>query len=746
MPLKWNGPGIRLNPRGTSIQQVIGSRFPSISAGSEGTGINVSTRGVLGRVGGAGVRLSQTGIGIDTGTRRIGSGPLSVTLPSVQDVISFPQGQGPGIRGGLSGDIRQNGFPMPQTIPSGRISDVAYKNTVWQNPNGPDISGTLSNFPSWTQQQSPDISGTLNQSRLRGTTPTGPSISSLLNPPDPTLGNAIIGGAFGTAIGGILGGRKGLLFGALGGAALGAIFGPRPGESANPIEDPHLHQLNRDGFTPPERSIADGGGREGINNTGIEPGKDPRLTELNEKGFITETASRPKTAGLDRFLGKGKVQENLVEASRAGGLGDFVKKPHESGSQIIAPDLYVADGGIEPRKEPQIEELRNNGNTGEGVNRPDIKSLVGQAGGALSVNRLQKEIDKKVEFVNKIKSTNKKFSDGKEVEGNEISDSNSSEYKGKKEGQLPAHPNLDIKNKLEATGKIISSNVGVDKGALVEGTSRPDTRHSPGEGQPPVHPNLDVENKITLGSSGAGPADIRKNNQTSLLLPMEGGNGEKKFDTLLHAILKKDFARPVDYEIIIEGLENMNWAEQYKGALRNILFNATASVIPGETLSTLDHTHHGHPVKHAFKTTYNDLQLYFYCDSNMTELKFFRDWMNYISHRADMEQEYFDNYTAQMRIIQYNREGTKVYEDKLKWAYPTAVADMFLDYSSVNTVHRVPVTITYEPDAYSTVPHISNKKVQPKVAEGTYSQTGWNPGTKLKDNGLINKSELWRYR
>ena len=93
MPLKWNGPGIRINPQGTSIQQVIGSRFPSISAGSEGTGVNVSTRGVLGRVGGAGVRLSQTGIGIDTGARRIGSGPLSVTLPSIQDVISFPQGQ-----------------------------------------------------------------------------------------------------------------------------------------------------------------------------------------------------------------------------------------------------------------------------------------------------------------------------------------------------------------------------------------------------------------------------------------------------------------------------------------------------------------------------------------------------------------------------------------------------------------------------------------------------------------------------
>ena len=211
------------------------------------------------------------------------------------------------------------------------------------------------------------------------------------------------------------------------------------------------------------------------------------------------------------------------------------------------------------------------------------------------------------------------------------------------------------------------------------------------------------------------------------LLPPNNGNYKLTYDKkeTLHSkgnfgkevstYYKKDYARPVDYEVMIGG----KVVELIGGSSlsRQISFHAAVASIPGETITTFDYGHHGIAEKRPIKPQYGDYSITFYVDSKMTEIKFFRKWMDLIVDRKTNKVAYIDSIVGQIDIQQLDRQGNLIYQDKLGRAYPTQLGDLFLDYSTTNAIHKVQVVFTYYEAMFDEKTEVIAKQAVPKTTE-----------------------------
>ena len=190
--------------------------------------------------------------------------------------------------------------------------------------------------------------------------------------------------------------------------------------------------------------------------------------------------------------------------------------------------------------------------------------------------------------------------------------------------------------------------------------------------------------------SPSWPESFEKKTST---LGYEVGLGTKARD-----LIKKDYARPVDYEVVIHSPLN--------GLDREVSFNAAAAVIPSENIATFEHSHYGPIRKYPYRQQYQDMSITFYCSSDMREFNFFREWANKVISRDNYHMNYTKDYEGTLNIYQFNRQGDVTLHQEVLHVYPITIGELSLDYSSNDTIHKLPITFAW----FTVIDKLSNSE------------------------------------
>ncbi len=128
---------------------------------------------------------------------------------------------------------------------------------------------------------------------------------------------------------------------------------------------------------------------------------------------------------------------------------------------------------------------------------------------------------------------------------------------------------------------------------------------------------------------------------------------------------------------------------------RTLALRCENAALPGRTLATSDLRIYGPTEKYPYQTTYDDIALTFICDSNMIEKAAFDAWMEKINPRTSWNFEYKSNYASRITIIQYDNSDNEVHKVNLIDAFPIAVSQLDLDWSSDAPYHKLNVVFAY---------------------------------------------------
>ena len=128
---------------------------------------------------------------------------------------------------------------------------------------------------------------------------------------------------------------------------------------------------------------------------------------------------------------------------------------------------------------------------------------------------------------------------------------------------------------------------------------------------------------------------------------------------------------------------------------RTLSLRCENAMLPGRTLATLDHRIYGPTEKYPYQSTYDDIALTFICDSNMIEKSVFDGWMDKINPKENWNFEFKESYATKITIIQYDNSKNEVHKVHLINAFPVAVNQLDLDWSSDAPYHKLSVVFAY---------------------------------------------------
>ena len=154
-----------------------------------------------------------------------------------------------------------------------------------------------------------------------------------------------------------------------------------------------------------------------------------------------------------------------------------------------------------------------------------------------------------------------------------------------------------------------------------------------------------------------------------------------------------DIARPKLFDITMVppiGLQD------YIKTARNLTFRCESTQFPSRTFATTEQKFGSNPVeKHAYHTTYNDIEMNFIVSEDMSEKKFFDAWLNLINPTNSFDFNYRNDYITDFYVFQYDGTQTvKTYSIALLDAFPISVNQLDLDWSNDN-FHKLSVTFAY---------------------------------------------------
>ena len=168
---------------------------------------------------------------------------------------------------------------------------------------------------------------------------------------------------------------------------------------------------------------------------------------------------------------------------------------------------------------------------------------------------------------------------------------------------------------------------------------------------------------------------------------------------------KNDLARPNRYDVMIPIPAAL--APFYLSTTRNINMRCESTEMPGRTLATTERKIGSAPVqKFPYQSIYNDLQMTFIVDGDMSQKKFFDLWMEYINPSSTYNFNYKGNYFSDIAITQYDQQNNATYRAVLVGAFPLVVNQLDLDWSNEG-YHKLTVVFAYTNWAEATTQLIS---------------------------------------
>lgn len=133
----------------------------------------------------------------------------------------------------------------------------------------------------------------------------------------------------------------------------------------------------------------------------------------------------------------------------------------------------------------------------------------------------------------------------------------------------------------------------------------------------------------------------------------------------------------------------------YISTSRNLNYRCESTNLPGKTLATTEQKIGSTPVeKYPYQTTFNDIDMTFIVDGDMSEKKFFDAWLNYINPSYNYNFKYKGDYVTTITVNQYDVSNQLTYSVDLIDAFPISVNQMDLDWSS-DGYHKLNVTFAY---------------------------------------------------
>jgi len=132
----------------------------------------------------------------------------------------------------------------------------------------------------------------------------------------------------------------------------------------------------------------------------------------------------------------------------------------------------------------------------------------------------------------------------------------------------------------------------------------------------------------------------------------------------------------------------------YVSSARNLKYRCETAQFPGRTFATTEQKTYGPIEKFPYLNTYNDLDLTFIVDDDMSQKVFFDAWMSYINPLYNNNYRYKGDYATTIIVNQYNVSGEKTYSINLNGAYPISINQMDLNWND-DSYHKLSVTFAY---------------------------------------------------
>lgn len=157
------------------------------------------------------------------------------------------------------------------------------------------------------------------------------------------------------------------------------------------------------------------------------------------------------------------------------------------------------------------------------------------------------------------------------------------------------------------------------------------------------------------------------------------------------ASFSKDLARSNKFDVYIPVPLGM---VPFIGTSRQLSLRCENAQLPGRNLDTTPMKIYGVYENFPFQTSYDNITLTFLVGDDMKEKAFFDAWLNWIQPTITFDTKYKIDYAVLLRINQYNLQNNLSLSIDLIDAYPIAVNQMDLDWSS-DSVHKLAVTFAY---------------------------------------------------
>ena len=154
-----------------------------------------------------------------------------------------------------------------------------------------------------------------------------------------------------------------------------------------------------------------------------------------------------------------------------------------------------------------------------------------------------------------------------------------------------------------------------------------------------------------------------------------------------------DLARPNRFDVVIPIPLSL---VQYISTARSMTLRCEGAQLPNRTLATTEQKFGSNPVeKHPYLTTYNDLDLTFIIDSDMSQKVFLDAWMDIINPSYNFNFKYKEDYATTIIINQYDSYNKLSYSISLFDAYPISMNQLDLDWSQNDSYHKLTTTFAY---------------------------------------------------
>ena len=152
-----------------------------------------------------------------------------------------------------------------------------------------------------------------------------------------------------------------------------------------------------------------------------------------------------------------------------------------------------------------------------------------------------------------------------------------------------------------------------------------------------------------------------------------------------------DLSRANRFEVFIPPPGIIN---QYYNNIPYLTYRCEAAQLPGRHLTTVNQKTFGPYEKFPVHTTYNDIDLTFIVDGNMTARNIFDAWIDYINPASSNNFRYRQEYETTITVNQYSVDDKMIYQSNLYEAYPVSINQLDLDWSSEG-YHKLTVTFAY---------------------------------------------------